>query len=142
MRLATSIHFLTKPRLTPIYRSSGPLRSLKLQRPLHQPIKFQTTMSSKPQTTKTSTCNCKQVEISVTGVDKGSVLCHCSNCRRASGSAFAYNIRFVPCELKFVKGQDTIRTYEDNDTKSGNVLSRHFCGNCVSLTFAARAPCL
>lgn len=90
---------------------------------------------SPPPTTLTATCNCAAIQLSVTGIDKGSVLCHCSNCRRASGSAFAYNHRFLPGELKFVKGEEAIRQYVDTNTKSGNPLERHFCGTCVGFFF-------
>jgi hypothetical protein len=33
--------------------------------------------------------------------------------------------------MQIVKGRDNIREYKDSNTKSGVVLSRHFCSNCV-----------
>ena len=89
----------------------------------------------RPRTTRTATCNCKQVEVSVNGVDRGAVLCHCDNCRKGSGSAFAHNHRFVEAELQFPRGQHLVKEYADKDTKSGNVLYRHFCSNCVFTPF-------
>src|ERR1700761_7442795 len=61
-------------------------------------------MSKAPKTkvTKTSKCNCGSVEFSVTGVDKGAVLCHCANCKRSAGSKLNISIEYllvviVPC---------------------------------------------
>lgn len=88
-----------------------------------------------PKITRHSTCLCNSVQITVTGVDKGAVLCHCSNCQRASGSSFAHNYRFLKSDLTFDKGEDLVREYADSNTKTGNTLFRHFCGKCVSLTF-------
>ena len=92
---------------------------------------YHTTMS-KPEITKTSICNCKRIELSVTGVDKGAVLCHCSNCQRGSGSAFAHNHRLLSAKMTVKRGQDLIKEYADSNTKSGKTLNRHFCSNCVS----------
>ena len=86
---------------------------------------------SKPKTTKSSTCLCGAVALTVTGVDKGAVACHCSNCQKASGSAFAHNYRFLNSDLSFPSGEELVRKYADGDTKSGNVLARHFCSKCV-----------
>ena len=88
---------------------------------------------AKAQSTRNSTCNCGNVVITVTGVDKGSVLCHCSNCANASGSSFAHNHRFMPAELKVTKGESDLKEYADTNTKSGNKLYRHFCSNCVCI---------
>jgi hypothetical protein len=89
-------------------------------------------MSSKPKITKTSACNCGAVRITVTGRDKSAVHCYCSNCKRATGTAFAHNHRFVDADLVFEKGEDVVKRYADGDTNSGRVMYRHFCGNCVS----------
>lgn len=117
MRLSTTIRLIFRPRIFPLYQHH-------IQRAMSQ--------NSKPQVTKSSICNCRQCELSVKGVDKGAVICHCSNCQKGSGSAFAHNHRFLPGELQIVKGKDVIKQYADSDTKSGNTLYRHFCGNCVS----------
>ena len=94
-------------------------------------VTYLSTMS-KPEITKTSICNCKRIELSVTGVDKGAVLCHCDNCQRASGSAFAHNHRLLSAKMTVKRGQDLIKYYADSNTKSGKTLNRHFCSNCVS----------
>ncbi|KAK4546227.1 hypothetical protein LTR36_002364 [Oleoguttula mirabilis] len=86
--------------------------------------------SPQPKVTRSSTCLCNAVQLTVTGVDKGAVLCHCANCQKASGSAFAHNYRLTKAELTFEKGEDVVRRYADADTKTGNTVARHFCGTC------------
>ena len=81
--------------------------------------------------TRTSTCLCKSVQIEVTGEDKNAVLCHCENCRQASGSAFMHNHRFMKSNIKVLKGEDLLKVYDDKATKSGATLFRHFCSSCV-----------
>lgn len=95
-------------------------------------VVYSSSTMSKPEITKTSICNCKRIELSVTGVDKGAVLCHCDNCQRASGSAFAHNHRLLSAKMTVKRGQDLIKEYADSNTKSGKTLNRHFCSNCVS----------
>ena len=86
---------------------------------------------AKAKVTRTSVCNCGQVEIAVTGIDKNTAVCHCLNCKSSSGSAFAHNHRFMEAELEIRQGEDKIKEYADGNTKTGNVLRRHFCTNCV-----------
>lgn len=79
--------------------------------------------------------------MSVTGQDKGAVLCHCPNCQKANGSAFAHNYRFSNADLNFVKGEDMVREYKDSDTKSGNTVDRHFCSKCVRCSLPSMKSC-
>ena len=88
-------------------------------------------MSSAPQATKTAVCNCAKVRFTVTGVDQGAVLCHCSNCKKASGSAFAHNHVLADATITFASGADDVTAYPDGNTDSGNVWLRHFCRGCV-----------
>ena len=93
-------------------------------------------MASKTQsapTSRTSSCLCDAVNITFNGQDKGAVLCHCANCKSASGSAFMHNHRLLKADINITKGLDYLREYADAATTSGNTLYRHFCANCVSL---------
>ena len=85
-----------------------------------------------PKVTKSSTCLCGAISLTATGTDKGTVLCHCSNCQKGSGSAFAHNYRFTNASLAFQRGEDLVKQYADSNTKSGATLLRHWCGVCVS----------
>ncbi|KAK3064833.1 hypothetical protein LTS18_003502 [Coniosporium uncinatum] len=82
--------------------------------------------------TATGSCLCNSVAYSITGVDKGPVLCHCSNCQKTTGSAFANNHRFMKAKLDITKGEDKVNTYSDSNSISGNTLLRHFCSQCGS----------
>ncbi|KAK5133663.1 hypothetical protein LTR08_007517 [Meristemomyces frigidus] len=77
--------------------------------------------------------------IIVTGIDKGAVLCHCPNCRKASGSSFAHNYRLTKASLSIPQGAALVRTYADSATKTGNTLQRHFCGQCGSPLYMENA---
>ncbi len=56
------------------------------------------------------------------------LICHCTHCRRQSGSAYSVNV-IVPAEALEVAGR--IREYTDfSDT--GSVVSRGFCPECGS----------
>jgi hypothetical protein len=80
----------------------------------------------------TGSCLCKRVRYTVSGNDKGPVLCHCTNCQKTTGSAFANNHRFTRAQITLTSGSDVIKEYKDSDTASGNILTRWFCGNCGS----------
>lgn len=90
--------------------------------------------------TKASTCLCGSVSLTLTGEDKGACMCHCKNCQLSSGSSFAHNYRLSNGELKILKGEDLVREYADQDTKSGNTLLRHFCGKCLSCPVLPNTP--
>lgn len=96
------------------------------------------TPSEMAQATATGSCLCNGVQYTISGTDKGAVLCHCTNCRKASGGAFMHNTRFMNADVKYQKGAEMMKKYDDRDTKTGNHLYRYFCGNCVCSPFA---PC-
>lgn len=77
-------------------------------------------------------CLCRGVQLTLSGQDKGAVICHCTNCKQFSGSAFAHNYRIMQAKVDYHNGQDLVRSYKDTATKSGNALNRFFCSRCVS----------
>ncbi|KAK5255897.1 hypothetical protein LTR40_010817 [Exophiala xenobiotica] len=83
-------------------------------------------------TTITGSCLCGSTKYTVTGSPRGTVLCHCSNCQKTTGSTFANNLRVVKSKLTFTSGKDKVKCHKDSNTKSGNELSRYFCGDCGS----------
>ena len=83
----------------------------------------------------TGGCLCGAVRYECTHDVRGIVVCHCKDCRKASGSAAAYNSR-VPAEsITFTQGQP--RTYVVT-ADSGHALKRLFCENCGSQLFSQR----
>jgi hypothetical protein len=88
------------------------------------------------ETTINGSCLCKGIHFTVTGQDKGAVLCHCANCKSFGGSAYAHNHRMMKTKIEYQKGQDLVRSYKDGATKSGKVLERFFCSRCVCWTIS------
>ena len=74
-------------------------------------------------------CNCGSVRYRVTGAPLAVAVCHCSNCRRQSGSAFSVNV-VVRADAMELTGR--LSTYEDSDTESGAPVLRQFCATCGS----------
>ncbi len=61
--------------------------------------------------------------------------CHCRDCQRATGSAFAAAV-IVPRKAVTITGEVK---YYDAIGDSGNVISRGFCPHCGSRLFGLRA---
>ncbi len=55
--------------------------------------------------------------------------CHCSRCRKRSGSAHAANIAVMADQLRFLEGDELVRRFELPGAKSW---SNAFCGECGS----------
>jgi hypothetical protein len=60
--------------------------------------------------------------------------CHCSKCRKSSGTAFATNGFIRSLGLRITRGEESIRSYE---TAPGR--SKHFCATCASPLFSSNA---
>lgn len=58
-------------------------------------------------------------------------LCHCKNCQKHSGSAFA-TVVAIPRPTLTIQGSP--KTYDDRGD-SGKILHRHFCADCGSSLF-------
>ena len=71
-------------------------------------------------------CFCGAVRIEVRQLGPG-YYCHCSRCRKASGSAFTANAVVSPNDVAVTQGSDRLRSYRTADG-----ISRSFCGDCGS----------
>jgi hypothetical protein len=76
-------------------------------------------------------CLCGKVRYSVDAEPAFVGVCHCTNCQKHSGSAFAIAIA-VPKPLLTVTGSP--KTFDDRGD-SGKILHRHFCADCGSSLF-------
>lgn len=79
-------------------------------------------------TARTASCRCGQLMATVTGDPVRVSVCHCLNCKKRSGSAFAVQARW-PAEQVTTDGQS--KTF-DKAGDSGNVATFHFCPGCGS----------
>ena len=79
-------------------------------------------------TTRTASCRCGQLRATATGEPIRVSACHCLNCKKRSGSAFAVQARW-PAEQVEIKGKSK-RWVMVAD--SGNSAVFHFCPECGS----------
>ena len=72
-------------------------------------------------------CLCGKIKYEITGAINDIVMCHCSLCRKAQGSAFATNANVATDDFNFLCGADNLSGYE---ATPGQVKS--FCKTCGS----------
>jgi len=74
-------------------------------------------------------CLCRSVTFEIQGPPSAFRYCHCSRCRKATGSAHAANI-FVPeGQFKWLSGETLINHFKVPDAKTYTV---YFCTRCGS----------
>jgi len=73
-------------------------------------------------------CLCGEVRYSVEGSFDRFYLCHCSHCRKDTGSAHAANLFASTATLTWRSGRDAITTYNLPGTRH----VRSFCATCGS----------
>jgi hypothetical protein len=78
-------------------------------------------------------CLCGDVRYEVRGELGPIVLCHCSQCRRAQGSAFGANAEVRAADFVVVAGAARIKEFESSPGKQ-----RAFCGTCGSPVYSKR----
>ena len=72
-------------------------------------------------------CLCGAVKYEIAGELAPIQLCHCSMCRRASGTAFASNMPVRAADFRIVSGEASLKSYESRPGKE-----RLFCAACGS----------
>jgi hypothetical protein len=85
--------------------------------------------------TRTATCSCGQLTVTVTGDPVRVSMCHCHACQRRTGSVFAVQARFRPTDV--VESGDAREWSRIGD--DGGHISFRFCPTCgatVSYTIA------
>jgi len=79
-------------------------------------------------TSHAASCRCGQLRATVTGEPFRVSVCHCLNCKKRSGSAFAVQARW-PRDQITLEGQSNIFV---KVADSGNRATFHFCPECGS----------
>lgn len=82
-------------------------------------------------TTHTASCRCGQLRATVTGEPVRVSVCHCLNCQKRSGSAFAAQARW-PAEHVAIEGES--KSFEMVGDSGGRA-TFHFCPDCGSDVF-------
>jgi hypothetical protein len=73
-------------------------------------------------------CLCGDVRFQIAGDFQSFFLCHCSRCRKDTGSAHAANLFSTTAKIIWLSGQDLLRKYGVPGTRH----ERCFCGTCGS----------
>ncbi|KAH9839827.1 Mss4-like protein [Rhodofomes roseus] len=86
-------------------------------------------------------CYCGNIryELSLDSPDQARMsICHCTNCKKFTGSAFGITAKIPASAFRLRKGQTT---HHVGDNGSGTQLTREFCGACGSgvLEYGAHA---
>lgn len=79
-------------------------------------------------TTRTATCRCGQLQAECTGDPVRISVCHCLDCKKRSGSAFAYQARWPEDQVR-ISGE--YKEWE-HVADSGNKACFRFCPTCGS----------
>lgn len=75
----------------------------------------------------TGQCLCGGVRFESTGPLGPIALCHCSQCRKAHGSAFCASSPVQKVHFRFTRGEERVREFESRPGKY-----RAFCSDCGS----------
>lgn len=78
-------------------------------------------------------CLCGKVRYKYNGKIEEIAMCHCSQCRKAQGGAFATNSPVDSEKLEFA-GVENIKEFQSSELKV-----RAFCTNCGSPLYSARS---
>jgi len=81
------------------------------------------------QSTLKGSCLCGAVKFTVTGDPKRFYHCHCSRCRKATGTGHASNLFLQPGTLTWLSGQDQIRAFKVPEAAR---FTNQFCTTCGS----------
>lgn len=76
-------------------------------------------------------CLCGNVRYAISGDIGDYGYCHCTSCRKASGSTHAADAPVLAVDFKLLTGSELIREYESSPGKF-----RAFCSNCGSPLYA------
>jgi hypothetical protein len=79
------------------------------------------------QSTFRGSCLCGSVQYEINGDPQRFYHCHCSRCRKASGTGHASNLLVKPGAIKWIKGEEQIRSYKVPEAKR---FTNCFCSVC------------
>ena len=77
-------------------------------------------------------CLCGRVKYEIRGAIGESYFCHCSRCRKASGSAFASSALVATADFVILEGNDFLKSF------SVKGVHRVFCAECGSPIISRR----
>lgn len=72
-------------------------------------------------------CLCGKIKFTLSDEISDIIYCHCSQCRKAQGSAFATNANVKEKSFNFVSGENNLTAF-----KYSNEQTKYFCKTCGS----------
>lgn len=84
----------------------------------------------------TGGCLCGNIRYTVNQPIEKIIVCHCTNCQKASGAGATHNAVLPTACLTLTEGQPKV--FADT-AASGRILNRYFCGDCGSPIYSQRA---
>ena len=78
-------------------------------------------------------CLCRGIQYEIDATIEKVLQCHCKNCRKANGSAFATNTFIPSAAFTYLKGQELTKEFE-----SSPGVFRVFCSQCASPLYSRR----
>ena len=82
-----------------------------------------------PETIISGSCLCGAVQYEISGDPTKFYHCHCTRCRKATGTGHATNLFIQPGTLKWIKGEGMMKFYKVPEAKR---FARQFCTTCGS----------
>jgi hypothetical protein len=79
------------------------------------------------QTTLSGSCLCGAVKYEVSGEATRFVHCHCSRCRKATGTGHATNLFLQPGSLRWLSGEERIHAFKVPEARR---FTNVFCATC------------
>ena len=79
-------------------------------------------------------CLCAKVQVEISGEITDIIHCHCSRCRKNSGTAYATNGFINREEFSIRKGEDALQYFQASETTK-----RYFCARCASPIYSANS---
>ena len=76
----------------------------------------------------TATCACGQASITFNALPTMHGICHCTNCKRRTGSAFGISALFDKTAVVERRGETNV--YAFHHAAQNQDQERHFCANC------------
>lgn len=82
---------------------------------------------------RTAICACGQASITVDSNPEMHGVCHCTNCKRRTGSAFGISSYFRKTSVNSRVGQTSVYAFQH--TAQNHDQERHFCSTCGTTLF-------
>ena len=84
-------------------------------------------------TSRTAHCACGSASITVSGEPEQHNVCHCTNCKRRTGSAFGISSYFQ--RARVIEKTGAMQVYAFHHAAQDHDQARHFCAACGTTLF-------